>query len=76
MDINELAEKISDILEIRESVDISLFSRDHISEWDSLKHIDVIFFLQSYTGVQITVEDLENLNDIVSIHKWIESNAN
>ena len=75
MDINELATKISNVLGLSESIEISLFSREYVSEWDSLKHIDVIFFLQSHTGVQIIAEDLENLNDILSIHKWIKNNA-
>lgn len=75
MNINELATRMSSILGLTESVEVGSFSRENISDWDSLKHIDVIFFLQSHTGVQITVEDMECLNDLESIFKWISKNA-
>ena len=42
-------------------------SRMNTPQWDSLKHIEVIFALEDELGFQFSEEELANLNSVDSI---------
>lgn len=44
-------------------------SRQNFSNWDSLKHLDIVFALEEELGVTFDQEDLPKLNSIPEIIK-------
>lgn len=42
-------------------------SRKNTPQWDSLKHIEVIFAIEDELGLQFSEEELESLNSVVKI---------
>ena len=42
-------------------------SRENTPQWDSLKHIEVIFAIEDELNIQFPEDTLANLNDIKSI---------
>ena len=53
---------------LKRKVDIN-DSRLTVSEWDSLKHIEIIFALEDELGIQFNEEEIAQLNDVTKIIK-------
>jgi len=47
-------------------------SRENLPQWDSLKHIEVVFAIEDELNIQFPEETLGNLNDIKSIVTAVE----
>ena len=53
---------------LKRSVDIR-DSRTTLSQWDSLKHIEIIFAIEDELNIQFEEEEIEQLDDIEKIIK-------
>ena len=53
---------------LKRKVDIN-DSRLTVSDWDSLKHIEIIFALEDELGIQFNEEEIAQLNDVTKIIK-------
>ena len=53
---------------LKKKVDIK-DSRTTLSQWDSLKHIEIIFAIEDELNIQFDEEEIEQLNDIQKIIK-------
>jgi acyl carrier protein len=61
----KVIEIISQILKYK---DVNLnSSRGNIENWDSLKHIEIIFSIEDELHIEFPEESLKNLNDVRSI---------
>jgi acyl carrier protein len=75
MPTDSLMLKVSEIvgLALRRPPDgLIRLQRDQISEWDSLKHMEIVFAVEDSCGIEFREEELLNLNSIAAICEAVE----
>ena len=72
---NEIEKKVISIFQVilkEEDCNINL-KRSECSNWDSMLHIELIFALEESFDFQFTEEELERIDSLDSIIKFISS---
>lgn len=69
---NKVISVISKVL--KEDVDIDT-SRKNSNNWDSLKHIEVIFAIEDEFGIEFTEEEMANMNSVSSFIRKLNNEA-
>ena len=68
MDRQEIEEKVLAVLTSIFKCEVNLdSSRKNIQEWDSLKHIEIIFSIEDELGIQFSEDELAILDNITEI---------
>jgi len=69
---NKVISVISKVL--KEDVDIDT-SRKNSNNWDSLKHIEVIFAIEDEFEIEFTEEEMYKMNDVSSFVRKLSNEA-
>jgi acyl carrier protein len=70
--LSRLQRLLADLFVLSES-DITLMtSAETLSEWDSLKHLQLMLMLEEEFHVQVSPETMEQLTSVERIAAWLE----
>ena len=68
----KLLKIISDVFEIKEA-DIKMeLTKENISNWDSLKHMDLIVSIENEFNITLDIDDIINLNSVGDAFSIVE----
>lgn len=67
---------ITEVFEIKESEIHPGLSKDDVSNWDSLKHMDLVVSLESEFNIELEIEDIIKLVTIKDIIEVVEKKCN
>lgn len=74
--MNEIDTRVREILRLALKSDVPKegnYSRDNDPNWDSLKHVEIIFMLEDEFGVQFAEDGFASMNSVSEIVALLEA---
>lgn len=74
--MNEIDTRVRDILRLALKTDVAKegsYSRDDDPNWDSLKHVEIIFMLEDEFGVQFAEDGFARMSSVAEIVALLEA---
>lgn len=71
---SKLIKDLLKILKVKDKKKLSLIKRVNFNKWDSLTHLQIIFFLEKNIKKKITIEKLNKISTGKELIKIIDAN--